>query len=795
MRLVDLVKQLPLDWVLAPIYSKGARMLSGKEATGKNPWETAFDKSLNRDDVVHQLQKRSDLTAVGVFTGIRGRGLVILDVDRNLVALKRKWGKDLDGAPVITSTKKNAAKYIFQVPECLWGEVSGFGHSEDHKQGYEVLFGAQGLVYGAYPGSQDGKWPEGEYDFAGDPESIPEAPAWLLAEMKAAKAPSTFIKNRTALDLSDRTEDEIAVIINDCLSVIHPRGAGQRDHWIRIGMAIHSVLPNDLGLTLWAAWSAKDLDFAHEWESQQNPCKQPWQSFKTGGRIGLGSLIYQADLIDPKRTRFQLASLKILEAAEAAVQRIKEVGIPYEEIIRRGMAAYELDDIARMNYELHALAMEARYKDQSGVERLLLDHITQQNREAGHTMDSRQRKRREFLIPGLLPYGYLLLLYGDPGCGKSATALALMKHVVDGIPFQLKDQLVPVEPGPVVYFNADMSSLDFEEEYDLHEIKNGRGFYFEPDFNIYRQAQFVKKMNQVKPSMICIDSLSSCSGSKAGDENKAEFAQPLYWLSAKNGILWPACTIVVLHHAAKATGGARGSSAIAAAVSEVWSISMPGKDSGLSIDQRVINVGKSRLNRSGESLIQTQNEDLTVSLVEARKLEELQTRAGTIAERIMNRLQTHQGWMSRKDLNADPLVGGNTSAIRKALQRLMHRGLLETKTLQGNKPGKQELEYRSLRVRGGMGQVGKEGQTPSNDTLSKWDSPIQEEECPIQDSGTKADKWDTLSKNSECPIQEPSTGAGSVPNETVSHSPRAREASRTSEELQRSLDEAHKMWE
>ena len=95
--------------------------------------------------------------------------------------------------------------------------------------------------------------------------------------------------------------------------------------------------------------------------------------------------------------------------------------------------------------------------------------------------------------------------------------------------------------------------------------------------------------------MICIDSLSSCSGAKAGDENKAEFAQPLYWLSAKNGILWPACTIVVLHHAAKATGGARGSTAIVAAVSEVWNISMPRKDSGLGVDQRVINVGKKPL--------------------------------------------------------------------------------------------------------------------------------------------------------------------------------------------------------
>ena len=30
-------------------------------------------------------------------------------------------------------------------------------------------------------------------------------------------------------------------------------------------------------------------------------------------------------------------------------------------------------------------------------------------------MDKPQRDRRDFLIPGLLPYGYLLLLHGDPG--------------------------------------------------------------------------------------------------------------------------------------------------------------------------------------------------------------------------------------------------------------------------------------------------------------------------------------------------------------------------------------------
>ena len=70
-------------------------------------------------------------------------------------ALTRKWGDSIKGAPRVTSTKKNAFKLIFRLPEEHWGEVSGFGHSEDHKDGYEVLWTPQGLIYGDYPGSKD----------------------------------------------------------------------------------------------------------------------------------------------------------------------------------------------------------------------------------------------------------------------------------------------------------------------------------------------------------------------------------------------------------------------------------------------------------------------------------------------------------------------------------------------------------------------------------------------------------------------------------------------------------------
>ena len=200
--LLNFVAQLPEGFAYAPIYVKDSKLQSGKVSKGKTPLEKSHHAVMTPADVALQIQRRPDVfRAVGVFTGPRSRGLVILDVDRNLSKLTKKWGSSLEGAPKVTSTKANAAKYLYSVPEALWGEVSGFGLS-DTGAGYEVLWGRQGLLYGAYPGSSDGKGAEGFYGFEGDLEVIPEAPAWLLAEMReaAGKDPTDagFIKNRKA---------------------------------------------------------------------------------------------------------------------------------------------------------------------------------------------------------------------------------------------------------------------------------------------------------------------------------------------------------------------------------------------------------------------------------------------------------------------------------------------------------------------------------------------------------------------------------------------------------------------
>ena len=130
MNLQQFVKMLPKHLVYAPIYRKGVEIKSkdGKilKATGKNPFGDYYDRDFSPEDVAYVLERiPKRFGAVGVFTGSKGKGLVILDVDKNLAIHKKKWGNTLDGAPCITSTKKNAAKYVFSVPEELWSSVKG----------------------------------------------------------------------------------------------------------------------------------------------------------------------------------------------------------------------------------------------------------------------------------------------------------------------------------------------------------------------------------------------------------------------------------------------------------------------------------------------------------------------------------------------------------------------------------------------------------------------------------------------------------------------------------------------
>ena len=728
MNLQQFVKMLPKHLVYAPIYRKGVEIKSkdGKilKATGKNPFGDSYDRDFSPEDVAYVLERNPKrFGAVGLFTGSKGKGLVILDVDKNLAIHKKKWGNTLDGAPCITSTKKNAAKYVFSVPEELWSSVKGRMLSEQTSTCYEILWNRQGLIFGAYPGSTTSS--EGIYGFEGDLDSIPTAPDWLIAEMKHIKAneqKTGFLKNRSGLNISDRTEDERAQIIQECLSVIPTKGAGSREHWLHVGMAIHSELPNDVGLELWSVWSKNDPDYINEWD-KNNPCEAVWKSFKGSGR-GIGSLIHDADEVDPKRLRFSPVSKDIVDKAQnELLVRTRRVKMSFQEVKKEYMRiCEEVADPGEQDFLMHQLAVDNEFKDLERLESCLMssEAFDLGSEEMTASELDAEDLSRSYVIPEILPTPAVFLLYGAGGDGKSMAAWALAKHISLGLPFEVQNNVVPIKKGKVLILNADQPKVQLREQLREQDYKMDNNTVVINGFQIKREYYFAQLIKKHKPTLVVIDSLIGSSAGRAFDENKSSFASPLYRLTNNNGHSFPATTILVIHHANK-QGGFRGTSSIRDAVDETWKLSKPDKELSeqLGTNTRIIRVEKSRFSRMGSCLLLKQLSDLSFELKDYKPKVENSSPA-SIIDRILEKLRTvYPETRSRIDLNADPLIGGNVTAIRKSLERLVDRGLIQ---IWEQKPsvngGRPTNYYKAILVRGDKKSVALNGKPSDNNDLA-----------------------------------------------------------------------------
>lgn len=790
--LLAFVRQLPVGLAYAPIYRKDALLQSGKVSKGKTPLERSHHVVMDPADVALQIERKPEVfQAVGVFTGARSNGLVILDVDRNLARLKSKWCDSLDGAPVVTSTKANAAKYLFRVPEALWGVVRGFGLS-DTGQGYEVLWGRQGLLYGAYPGSSDGKAPAGRYGFEGDLEAIPEAPAWLLAEMRDSAGKELqdggFIKNRKALDFSDRDPAEVAEIIQSALRVIPGQGAGSRDHWVKVGMAIHSELPTDLGLTLWAAWSADDPEYSEEWASS-NPCEEVWKSFKKGP-VTLGSLFWMADQQMPGRLWLSEDLRKVVADAEIdKVTRFRQVTITYAEVIRRAKEIQQIQNPAEASHAMTVLALEAGYRDSGALERLLIAQMQFEQQDDEMAMERLLQKdlKFEYLIPDLLPCPGTVMIHGAGGDGKSMSAWTIAKHVARGIPFSVRGDLVPVQAGPVLILNGDQSEVQVQQQLRDLEFQESDPVTVVMGWDLNWYYRFVKLIEKHRPKLVIIDSITGCSRGSAFDENKKEFASPIYWLANNNGRTFPACTILLIHHANK-TGGFRGSTAIRDAVDEVWGLRRPDKRQveQTGYNARLITVEKSRAGRDGSKLLMKLESDLTFSLADYVELDADSVSPASIVDRVLQRLRAaYPRSLSRSDLAADPLCGGSVAAIRKALQRLLSRGLVEVSGLAPTGARPTQL-YQAVLSRDMCVNMCPNSEKPSQGLESKLGQPLE----VSQFAEVPGPNWDTPTP---CPNLNPSDTSGSgISGQVLEGSPKEE---RTTDELERLQREAARSWD
>jgi len=534
--------------------------------------------------------------------------------------------------------------------------------------------------------------------------------------------------------------------------------------------------------------------------------------------MGLGSLVKLADEYDPQRQRFQESSRRTLEEVETSqVQQYRQVALDFPEVIRRARELLELDNPAEMNYRLHALAVESGYRDKESLERLLVDQM--QYEGESDTMSIKELLERQFertyLIPDLLPSPSVVLVYGAGGVGKSMAAWTLAKHVATGEPFVIRGKPVPVQRGPVLLLNGDQPLVQLQEQLSEVEIPDNAPVTIRTDWSLQRYAQFIKLMETVQPKLVVIDSLIGCSGGKAFDENKSDFATPLYWLTRNNGVLFPSATIIIIHHANK-QGGFRGTSAIRDAVDEVWALRRPSEDQqeALGSNARVITVEKSRSGRGGTSLLLKIDEDLCFNLSDyTPEIDPTETGPAGITDRVLARMRIiYPETRTRADLNADPIVGGRVKAISKALDRWVAKGLLKiVDTVPSKRGGKPTNVYRAI-LSTPLSRVG--GEVPEMCRIGDKSSDAKEsairQQCDTgalggigkeKTAGTSSTETAEPVENRSPQLQSntttPSVGLGCriadpLQDNEKAQSDESTEALRAREELERTLEELDK---
>ena len=513
-----------------------------------------------------------------------------------------------------------------------------------------------------------------------------------------------------------------AQIIQECLSVIPTKGAGSREHWLHVGMAIHSELPNDVGLELWSVWSKNDPDYINEWD-KNNPCEAVWKSFKGTGR-GIGSLIHDADEVDPKRLRFSPVSKDIVDKAQnELLVRTRRVKMSFQEVKKEYMRiCEEVADPGEQDFLMHQLAVDNEFKDLERLESCLMssEAFDLGSEEMTASELDAEDLSRSYVIPEILPTPAVFLLYGAGGDGKSMAAWALAKHISLGLPFEVQNNIVPIKKGKVLILNADQPKVQLREQLREQDYKMDNNTVVINGFQIKREYYFAQLIKKHKPTLVVIDSLIGSSAGRAFDENKSSFASPLYRLTNNNGHSFPATTILVIHHANK-QGGFRGTSSIRDAVDETWKLSKPDKELSeqLGTNTRIIRVEKSRFSRMGSCLLLKQLSDLSFELKDYKPKVENSSPA-SIIDRILEKLRTvYPETRSRIDLNADPLIGGNVTAIRKSLERLVDRGLIQ---IWEQKPsvngGRPTNYYKAILVRGDKKSVALNGKPSDNNDLA-----------------------------------------------------------------------------
>lgn len=657
-RAIELLREgaFPEWWTFVPVAGK---------ATYIKDWST---KPLTREQCIEAYKLNRAYNGLGVVTGSFSKGLIALDIDGEDADLRYRETAGAGYEPrgeeatmAWTSGKPGRRQLLYRVPESLipqlrhvktlilrtddntWhigqGDMNRGAGGEKTTTGekaYEEVVlrfnGCQSVVPGSVHPETKQRYSWLNYN----ERAVEAAPRWIIDVLLSVAKPSQFLTEAEQRDLN--TEFGETAVPSPQIRGWFFKDEVQRLLWPRL----------------------EELVFRHEvfdkygWKTREgNPPQRlsgcPWHGGRSGTTFqystGSGVWICHAcsvsgdllDFVHKIRTNNIHAKKPNGPDLEAYVAEIaQELGFDYPACAKAIQVTTKDVPVKRLTgHEFFAAA--EKIDDTFDNAELGDYHLMELVRDSGlshvyrsgpqvraalerfrlheeQVVDDPQwqvkvRGEREYLIPDFMSKPSSVMLHARGGMGKTRLAVLLAKIVGKKLPIKIRGLIVePTTSGNVLFIGNDMSMTDYAEYFYQQGIDSAghdQWMRFKPHWQQSQYKVLLRWLEEIKPVLVVVDSLTSVSTMIAAKEYEKEYANTLYRLARENGTAFPATTFLWIHHNTKDGSTFRGTDTLRNAVHETWELKeLTDEQRGEYGDHALIlEIDKSRGMRSGDRFL------------------------------------------------------------------------------------------------------------------------------------------------------------------------------------------------
>jgi len=663
-RAIELLRRdvFPDNWAFVPVAGK---------ATYIKEWTT---KPLTRVECMTAYQLRQDYVGLGVVTGSFSGGLIALDIDGTdaddryrQVAGEAYEPYGQERTMSWTSGKPGRRQILYRVPEYMVSELEHvktlilrtadgewhLGHGDTNRgAGGDVLASGEGeyqevvLRFNAcqsvVPGSPhpETKLP---YQFLNYNEGIVAwAPAWVLDILRPYRKPVQWLTEAQQQELSEDFGGQTAIpprqirgwfFKEEVQTRLQPRldelvfkhEVFDKYGWKERG----GTKPQRMSGCPWhggrsgttfqystdsGCWDCKAcgvggsvLDFVHKIRTEDMHAGKP-----TGPDLEA----YVAEIAGKLGYDYPACALASeVTIKDAPLKRLS--GDDFFTSVEKIVNGYDNAELG--HYHLMELVRDAGlthvYKSGPQVEAALERYLLHQEQVAEDPQwQEKVRNQRDFLIPDFISSPSSILLHARGGMGKTRIAVLLSKIVGQKLPMKVRGLTVePTISGNVLFIGNDMSMTDYAEYLDQQGIDTtgvDKWFRFKPQWQQSQYRVLLRWLQEIKPVLVVVDSLTSVSTMIAAKEYEKEYSNTLYRLARENGTAFPPTTFLWIHHNTKDGTKFRGTDTLRNAVHETWELKELSDEERAQYGDKalLLEIDKSRGMRGGDRFLI--NEDI-----------------------------------------------------------------------------------------------------------------------------------------------------------------------------------------